>query len=202
MINFKVFLNKSVRKYGLILFVLFILIIICWNFNLCIDNQIKNESNMELYRSVSFVSKNKWNVEKSIEKYKDQIEEYEESENDYYLKFFDMTQLENFIEENKGNFSSISIASFSLDSKYGSIRTISDVLIILIVVSSIILILIFSVNIIYNLEKDIALYKLLGFKNKKIILYTLSFIYLYYFAMYLLAVLLMPIIFLVLKHLA
>ena len=57
------------------------------------------------------------------------------------------------------------------------------------------IILFFSLNILYNLEKDISLFKLLGFKNKKIILITLGLLYIYYFLMFLISILLARIIY-------
>ena len=66
-------------------------------------------------------------------------------------------------------------------------QNVTKGLIFLCLIIIIILIFLFSINIIYNFEKDISLYKLLGFKDSYIISVTLIFIIIYYFLVYILA---------------
>ena len=197
MLYLKIFYQKSIRKYGVILVVLFTLILLLVNFSKCIDIQKNMEEDLDIYKTLTFVPKSNWNYLDSITKYGNYIAEYDVDEeiNTCYIKFKERENLKQYLEEYQENFSKLSIYDFSLDSKYNAIKIVTKWLIILSISIILFIILFFSLNILYNLEKDISLFKLLGFKNKKIILITLGLLYIYYFLMFLISILLTRIIY-------
>ena len=197
MLYLKIFYQKSIRKYGLILVVLFTLILLLVNFSKCIDIQKNMEEDLDIYKTLTFVPKSNWNYVDSITKYENYITEYDldEESNTCYVLFKERENLKQYLDEYQKNFSKLSIYDFSLDSKYNAIKNVTKCLIILSISIILFIILFFSLNILYNLEKDISLFKLLGFKNKKIILITLSLLYIYYFLMFLISILLARIIY-------
>lgn len=197
MLYLKIFYQKSIRKYGLILVVLFTLILLLVNFSKCIDIQKNMEEDLDIYKTLTFVPKSNWNYVDSITKYENYITEYDldEESNTCYVLFKERENLKQYLDEYQKNFSKLSIYDFSLDSKYNAIKNVTKCLIILSISIILFIILFFSLNILYNLEKDISLFKLLGFKNKKIILITLGLLYIYYFLMFLISILLARIIY-------
>ena len=197
MLYLKIFYQKSIRKYGLILVVLFTLILLLVNFSKCIDIQKNMEEDLDIYKTLTFVPKSNWNYLDSITKYENYIADYDvdKESNTCYIKFKERGNLKQYLEEYQENISKLSIYDFSLDSKYNAIKNVTKCLIILSISIILFIILFFSLNILYNLEKDISLFKLLGFKNKKIILITLSLLYIYYFLMFLISILLTRIIY-------
>ena len=197
MLYLKIFYQKSIRKYGLILVVLFTLILLLVNFSKCIDIQKNMEEDLDIYKTLTFVPKSNWNYLDSITKYENYIADYDvdKESNTCYIKFKERENLKQYLDEYQKNFSKLSIYDFSLDSKYNAIKNVTKCLIILSISIILFIILFFSLNILYNLEKDISLFKLLGFKNKKIILITLSLLYIYYFLMFLISILLARIIY-------
>lgn len=197
MLYLKIFYQKNIRKYGLILIVLFTIILLLVNFSKCIDIQKNMEEDLDIYKTLTFVPKSNWNYLDSITKYENYITEYDldEESNTCYIKFRERENLKQYLDEYQKNFSKLSIYDFSLDSKYNAIKNVTKCLIILSISIILFIILFFSLNILYNLEKDISLFKLLGFKNKKIILITLSLLYIYYFLMFLISILLARIIY-------
>lgn len=197
MLYLKIFYQKSIRKYGLILVVLFTLILLLVNFSKCIDIQKNMEEDLDIYKTLTFVPKSNWNYLDSITKYENYIADYDvdKESNTCYIKFKERGNLKQYLEEYQENISKLSIYDFSLDSKYNAIKNVTKCLIILSISIILFIILFFSLNILYNLEKDISLFKLLGFKNKKIILITLGLLYIYYFLMFLISILLTRIIY-------
>lgn len=197
MLYLKIFYQKSIRKYGLILVVLFTLILLLVNFSKCIDIQKNMEEDLDIYKTLTFVPKSNWNYVDSITKYENYIADYDvdKESNTCYIKFKERENLKQYLDEYQKNFSKLSIYDFSLDSKYNAIKNVTKWLIILSISIILFIILFFSLNILYNLEKDISLFKLLGFKNKKIILITLGLLYIYYFLMFLISILLARIIY-------
>ena len=155
------------------------------------------EEDLDIYKTLTFVPKSNWNYLDSITKYENYITEYDldEESNTCYIKFKERENLKQYLEEYQENISKLSIYDFSLDSKYNAIKSVTKWLIILSISIILFIILFFSLNILYNLEKDISLFKLLGFKNKKIILITLGLLYIYYFLMFLISILLTRIVY-------
>ena len=51
----KIFYQKSIRKYGLILVVLFTLILLLVNFSKCIDIQKNMEEDLDIYKTLTLV---------------------------------------------------------------------------------------------------------------------------------------------------
>ena len=197
MLYLKIFYQKSIRKYGLILVVLSTLILLLVNFSKCIDLQKNMEEDLDIYKTLTFVPKSNWNYVDSITKYENYIADYDvdKESNTCYIKFRERENLKQYLDEYQKNFSKLSIYNFNLDSKYNAIKNVTKWLIILSISIILFIILFFSLNILYNLEKDISLFKLLGFKNKKIILITLGLLYIYYFLMFLISILLTRIIY-------
>lgn len=201
MINLKIFYKKEIRNYGVIILILFTLILLLVNFAKCIDFQKKEDEDSDIYKTLIMTPKEDWDYTESFQIYKDNIEEYninKETE-ECYIKFDSRDNLKKYLNEYEGKFSKISISDFSLDSKYNTIKNITLVLINVCVFIILFIILIFSINIVSNLEKDISLYKLLGFKNRSIIFKIISFIYIYYFIIFLLSILLTRIIYFIFK---
>lgn len=189
MIHFKACFHKSMKKYGVILSLLFILILVLINFSMCIDFHINKEQNKEVYKTIYVTPKEDWNIIKNLKENSRIIEEYYvEDSNLYSIKFINYKEAQKYALINTNNFSKISVATFDLDSTYGILKNVTKILIAFSGVVVLFLIFFFSINIIYNMEKDISLYKLIGYKNSKIIGLTLFSIYFFYFLLYILAI--------------
>lgn len=190
MIYIKSCINSSLKKYGIIMGILFIIILLLVNFYLSVDYHIENEKKSEVYRTLLFSPNSDWNVEEALKKYEKYIESIDDSDDEfkYMILFSDNKYFQDFLDEYSDNISKVSIAAFDVDSKYEVVRISIQGLIIVSLIIILFLIILFSVNIIYNMEKDISLYKLIGFRNSNIIVFTLAFIYCFYLMLYFMSI--------------
>ena len=184
MLRIKSCLDKTIIKYGIIISILFIILFFMCNFILTINKQLSKERENEIYRTIYVVPINEIEFNKSIDEFKDNIEIITNDFDEYYITFKEYKDVNNYLNKYSNIFSRKSINNEDIDSKFSLTKNVIYTLVIIVSIIVIILIFIFSYNIIYNLENDIALYKLIGYKNKNIILSLCFSLYLFYFIMY------------------
>ena len=190
MLIIKSYFHNNIVKYGIVLGLLFFTILFLINFSLTIDYQIDLKKNSEFYRTVRFSFKNNYNLELiNMNEYEieDIINNMGSDEIDIIFKNYKDAM--RFKGNNKDLFKTVYISDFDMNNNYKMTKNVTKGLIIICLIIILILIFLFSINIIYNIEKDISLYKLLGFNNKYIILITLFFIILYYLLLYAISIL-------------
>jgi len=190
MLIIKSYFHNNIVKYGIVLGLLFFTILFLINFSLTIDYQIDLKKNSEFYRTVRFSFKNNYNLELiNMNEYEieDIINNMGSDEIDIIFKNYKDAM--RFKDNNKDLFKTVYISDFDMNNNYKMTKNVTKGLIIICLIIILILIFLFSINIIYNIEKDISLYKLLGFNNKYIILITLFFIILYYLLLYAISIL-------------
>ena len=190
MLIIKSYFHNNIVKYGIVLGLLFFTILFLINFSLTIDYQIDLKKNSEFYRTVRFSFKNNYNFEMiNMNEYEieDIINNMGSDEIDIIFKNYKDAM--RFKDNNKDLFKTVYISDFDMNNNYKMTKNVTKGLIIICLIIILILIFLFSINIIYNIEKDISLYKLLGFNNKYIILITLFFIILYYLLLYAISIL-------------
>lgn len=190
MLIIKSYFHNNIVKYGIVLGLLFFTILFLINFSLTIDYQIDLKKNSEFYRTVRFSFKDNYNLEMiNMKEYEieDIINNMGSDEIDIIFKNYKDAM--RFKDNNKDLFKTVYISDFDINNNYKMTKNVTKGLIIICLIIILILIFLFSINIIYNIEKDISLYKLLGFNNKYIILITLFFIILYYLLLYAISIL-------------
>ena len=190
MLIIKSYFHNNIIKYGIVLGLLFFTILFLINFSFTIDYQIDLKKNSEFYRTVRFSFKDDYNLEMiNLNEYEieDIINEMSSDEIDIIFKNYNDAM--RFKDNNKDLFKTVYISNFDMNNNYKVTKNVTNGLIIICLLIILILIFLFSINIIYNIEKDISLYKLLGFNDKYIILITLFFIILYYLLLYVISIL-------------
>lgn len=181
MIHLKICLNKNVIKQAIIFLFLVISIMIFISFYKKTNYEYKTEQEKEIYRTLNIKFYNEEEVKNIISALKLDIKDRGDVE--YIITFKSVKEMNEFIEKNNDKIATLSIQPFNDNTYKISIKVIS-IIIVLCSVLIMILIFTFSLNFIYNMEKDIFLYKLLGFKTSNIILYLSGFILLFYILVY------------------
>lgn len=189
MIHIKACFNKLIIKYQLIFILLFSTLIICNIFIKSVDINLETEKNKPQYRTLLIKDNNLEKIQSILNNNISIIENYfyDESTNEFTITFNNISTLENFID--KYEFEIITIEPFQ-DSNYMIIRNIFNGILIIINILIFILIIILGINFIHNLEKDISLYKLIGYSEKKIIYYLSVALYIFYLVTYLISIIL------------
>lgn len=181
MIHLKICLNKNVIKQAIIFLFLVISIMIFISFYKKTNYEYKTEQEKEIYRTLNIKFYNEEEVKNIISALKLDIKDM--GDVGYIITFKSVKEMNEFIEKNNDKIATLSIQPFNDNTYKVSIKVIS-IIIVLCSVLIMILIFTFSLNFIYNMEKDIFLYKLLGFKTSNIILYLSGFILLFYILVY------------------
>lgn len=189
MIHLKACFNKNIVRYEIIFILLFSTIMMCNAFVKSVDKSLEIEKNKEEYRTLLIEDDDTNKVKIVLKNNKDIIEDYsiDEINNQVVVLFNNIDDLEKFIEKNK--FNGMTTQPFQ-DSNYMITRNIFNGILVVINILIFILIIIFSINLIHNLEKDISLYKLIGYSDKKIIKYLLLGLYGFYLGTYLISIIL------------
>lgn len=181
MINFKVFYNKILLKYIIIFLALFTAIISFFIYfeyiNVSINEKIESKENRTL--SLTFNSNVDYN--QILNNYKNKILSYECNDNNCILIFDKVSSLMQFKKNNINNIEKLLVGEITNNENNYIIKNILTFVIVISCVTFLILLFLFSKNIIYNLKKDIALYKLVGFSNIKICNIMFRFLGIYYF---------------------
>lgn len=187
MIHLKACFNKNIIRYKIIFILLFSTIMICNAFVKSVDKSLETEKNKEQYRTLLIEDNDTNKVEIILKNNKDIIEDYsvDEMNNQVIVLFNNIDDLEKFI--NKNEFNGITTQPFQ-DSNYMITRNIFNGILVVINILIFVLIIVFSINLIHNLEKDISLYKLIGYSDKKIIKYLLLGLYGFYLGTYLISI--------------
>lgn len=202
MIHLKACFHKSVIKYGIILLLLFLSLLTFFNMKKYVDNNLKEEQNAIIYRTVSVKPKDASLLLEIISVNPDKIENYsfDTMSQRYIIIFKNISYIDSFLNSNSSNISEVQRNEFSMKDTYSVLQSIFNVIIGVASILLLILIFLFSINLIYNLEKDIALYKLLGYSQNQIILTLVVGIYLFYLCLFLISIVLMYLLFFFLKN--
>ena len=189
MIHLKACLNKNIIRYEVIFILLFSTIMVCNAFVKSVDKSLETEKSKEQYRTLLIEDKDIDKVKVILKTNQDIIEDYsiDELSNEIVVLFNTVEDLEKFIEKNK--FNGMTTQPFQ-DSNYMITRNIFNGILVVINILIFVLIIVFSINLIHNLEKDISLYKLIGYNDKKIIKYLLLGLYGFYLGTYLISIIL------------
>ena len=107
--------------------------------------------------------------------------------NEYILIFKKSYNVEEFHQSYKNEITVFSTQPFN-DNNFHTINVVLKGALIICIVLIIILIFNFSLNFIYSVEKDVALLKLIGFSNKKIVIILTSLLYLLYSLTYIFSI--------------
>lgn len=185
MIHLKAIMNKSNIKQIIIFFLLFvsIIIFICL-FKNTSDIYLK-EKEKEDYRTIYITIKPFVNKEEILND--DMIEKYLNEENEYIIVLKSSNNVDNFKLKYNNMINRFASQSFN-DSSYKISKTIISIILSISIIIMTILIFVFSINYIYNIEKDIALYKLIGYSNNKIIKLFIIYMLLLYFVIYIISI--------------
>ena len=185
MIYLKSLYNKNIWKYFFIFLILFSLSLMLLNIYKCYKLAVIKELKKTEYRTIMVNFNDECNIEETLSLYQDKIEKIEEDN----IIFKTREDLEAFATQNSSCFSKSIILTTNIDN-YIYIRNILFILFSVIMILIIILISVFSLNMLYDIKKDIALYKLIGYKLKNIMKKILEFYGLFYFFVYILSIIL------------
>lgn len=189
MIYFKSLYNKQIFKYLLIFVILYSALLTFFNFVKYGNEKNEEIKNSESNRTVLIYNiEDNINIEKRIEKYKNKIlsQIFNSSTNEYSLVFDTISNKNNFMQENSDlNYGSVILEN---NSYYKVTLTIFSILLIITIVFIILLIILFSTNLIYNIEENIALFKLIGFPQLKILTILLIMFIAYHVVLYFLSI--------------
>ena len=146
MIYIKSCINSSLKKYGIIMGILFVIILLLVNFYLSVDYHIENEKKSEVYRTLLFSPNSDWNVEEAFKKYEKYIESVDDLDDEfkYNILFSDNEHFQEFLDEYSDNISKVSISAFDVDSKYVVVKISIQVLVIVSLIIILFLIFLFS----------------------------------------------------------
>lgn len=184
MIHLKAFINKSNIKQIIVFFLLFttIIIFICLLKNIKISYTKEKES--KEYRTTYITFIENYNPENILNDFK--IEKYL-YEGDIYVVLFKQTSyIKEFKTKNNSIINTFASQNFN-DTNIIISKTIINILLSISIIIMSTLIFLFSMNYIYNIEKDVALYKLLGYSNNKIIKLLIIYMLLLYLTIYLIS---------------
>lgn len=187
MINFKIFYNKFLLKYVIIFLALFTAIISFFIYSeytsVSIEKKVEAEENRTLYLTFN---KNV-DCNRLINKYKNKILDYECNDNNCMLIFDKALSAMQFKNNNINDIENILVNEITNNENNYIIKTVLIFVITISCITFLILLFLFSKNIIYNLKKDIALYKLIGFSNLKICNIIFKFLGAYYFILFIIS---------------
>ncbi len=190
MINFKIFYDKLLLKYVIVFISLFTALISFFIYfkyiNVSIEEQIESEENRTLYLTFAL----EVDSSKIIDKYKNHILKYECNNNECALTFDKVLSAMKFKNDNISNFENISVNAINNTENNYIIKTVLIFIIIISCIIFLVLLFLFSKNIIYSLRKDIALYKLVGFSNSKIYSIICKFLGTYYLILFIVSIIL------------
>ena len=185
MIWLKVFYNKSIYKQIVVFTLLFSSILtFCCLYMSSIKNYQK-EKEKEEYRTAIVTFKNDYDINTLSNDKK--IISINKENNEYILIFEKSYNVEEFHQSYKNEIIVFSTQPFN-DNNFHTINVVLKGVLIICIVLIIILIFNFSLNFIYSVEKDVALLKLIGFSNKKIVIILTSLLYLLYSLTYIFSI--------------
>lgn len=185
MIWLKVFYNKSIYKQIIVFTLLFSSVLIfCCLYMSSIKNYQK-EKEKEEYRTAIVTFKNDYDTNTLSNNKK--IISINKENNEYILIFKESYNVEEFHQSYKNEITVFSTQPFN-DNNFHTINVVLKGVLIICIVLIIILIFYFSLNFIYSVEKDVALLKLIGFSDKKIVIILTSLLYLLYSLTYIFSI--------------
>lgn len=198
MVHVKSFYNKNIIKYGIMFVLIFTVICILFSFYKNVNFSLKQELRKKEYNTIFIgdIDIKEENIEQILKKYNINIKKikYNNSTGQYEITFGNIDDLRNNLDIIKENFTNVH--TYSLDvQNYEIARNIFAIVLIIIIILLFILIISFMMDFIFNLEKNIALYKLIGYSNKNIIRYLKFAIYTYFLILFIISIFISLIIF-------
>ncbi len=191
MIYYKSIFNKYILKIGIIIFFLYLMIFSLYNAFNQINKNLETIKNKWEYRTINIVPNDDINIENDLKKFKNTIEEYYSDSNSnlkYTITFKNYKNVEQFLKKNVNHYKVIEKYDYQ-ETNESKVLIIVKVIIKIINVLLLILLSIFSIQIVSKLSKDIALYKLIGYSQNKIITFIIINLYIYYFLLFLFSIL-------------
>ena len=185
MIFIKSLVKKDIaKKYGLIIGILFLISLVLLNISFNLNDYIYKENNKLEYRTL--LVKSDKEIGKKLDK---KIIEIKLNEEGYYEIFFKETNdVISFVENYKYMFSDIVINGLPEDDIISTIQIILSSSIALLVVILVIIMIIFTTNMIYDVEKNLALCKLIGFSQKQLSIILFLLLNSYCFFIYIISI--------------
>lgn len=180
MIFFKSLYSKNIWKYLLIFILLFTISLLLLDFYKCFELATNKELNKEVYRTITVTFKEECDKETILNTYKEKIENLDDDN----ILFKKRTYLEKFIQNTSTCFLESIVPTTNIDN-YINIKNALLITFIIVLALVIFLASIFSLNMIYDIRKDIALYKLIGYKTKDIMYIMFNFFLFFYLITYL-----------------
>lgn len=176
--------KKKILKYSLIIFITLLTITIFASILEYQKNLINKEYNKEEYRKIIITLKeNNMDFLNSFT-----IEDVNRIDDlQYEIIFYTKDTKDDFIKSVKSIRNITTIETKSIPQSFETNTIAFKIMITFLSVSIILLILVFSINYIYLIEKDLSLYKLLGFNKKRIVCLLLLFLTMVSTLLYLLA---------------
>ena len=179
MIYLKAFYSKYFFKYGVIFLLLFSAVNVFLSLIKTFNYSIANEEKNEIYRTISISGNDLNNILReskvNIESY-----EYDEENNEYIVVFYKIDDVQKFLNQYAENIDTIARQPFT-DTSYSKTKVFFVGTMIIVLMIIVFLIVVFLTNIIQMFEKNIALFKLVGYRDIKIIFILFSFILVFYF---------------------
>lgn len=175
MILLKSLYNKNIWKYLLTFIFLFTISLLLLDFYKCLELTTNKELNKEVYRTITVTFKEECDKENILNTYKEKIENLNEDN----ILFKSRHYLEEFIQNTSTCFLESIVPTTNIDN-YISIKKVLLITFIIVIILVAFLTSIFSINITSDLEKDIALYKLVGYKTKDIMYIMFNFFLFFY----------------------
>lgn len=180
MILLKSLYNKNIWKYLLTFIFLFTISLLLLDFYKCLELATSKELSKEVYRTITVTFKEECDKTNILNTYKEKIENLDEDN----ILFKSRIYLEEFIQNTSTCFLESIIPTTNIDN-YISIKKVLLITFIIVIILVVFLNIIFSFNMIYDLKKDIALYKLIGYKTKDIMDIIFNFFLFFYIITYL-----------------
>ena len=180
MILLKSLYNKNIWKYLLTFIFLFTISLLLLDFYKCLELTTNKELNKEVYRTITVTFKEECDKENILNTYKEKIENLNEDN----ILFKSRHYLEEFIQNTSTCFLESIVPTTNIDN-YISIKKTLLITFIIVIILVALLTSIFSFNMVYDLKKDIALYKIIGYKTKDIMDIIFNFFLFFYIITYL-----------------
>ena len=180
MILLKSLYNKNIWKYLLTFIFLFTISLLLFDVYKCFELATNKELNKEVYRTITVTFKEECDKENILNTYKEKIENLDEAN----ILFKSRTYLEEFLQNTSSCILESMVPTTNIDN-YISIKKVLFITFIIVIALVAFLTSIFSLNMASDLKKDIALYKLVGYKIKDIMYIIFNFFLFFYLITYL-----------------
>lgn len=169
MMHLKALINNINIRYIIIIFFLLTITIFLYNFSIIFANHSFIQKNSEINRTITGILKEEYNIDETLKNYEQSIDKYNFADGYHIITFKTVDEADDFYFKTSNYFSEIGLGSIAQDNTELISSNIANIILVITIIILFILVTIFLTNIIHNLEKDISLYKLIGYKDNMII---------------------------------